>query len=84
MIAGFMLVDRLCAIVVTTLGDASCSIFLLFNVLSGSFGLPLWVISGGYICITAAMTVALLICWSMNMEAFDRCDHTAPFSFTSF
>lgn len=47
----------------TTLGDASCAIFLVFNLLN-SVGVPLWTISMAYICITAAMTLALLALWS--------------------
>jgi hypothetical protein len=56
----------------TTLGDASCSVFLIFNLLSSSFGLPLWSISAAYMAITLAMTLALLVLWSVNMSAFER------------
>eukprot|EP01043_Picozoa_sp_COSAG02_P062391 COSAG02_NODE_8597_length_2510_cov_1.579428_2_plen_454_part_00 len=51
----------------TTLGDASCAIFLVFNLLN-SVGVPLWTISMAYMCVTAAMTLALLALWSLVLR----------------
>ena len=55
----------------TTLGDASCAVFLLANILNAA-KLPLWKISLGYMIITAVITLALLALWSANMRTFEQ------------